>query len=120
MSIMTAVTFDGLTPSEPLRTAATQHAHRLERFANDISTCLVAFRSDAKRRHRPDHLHIRVCVAMHGRQIESSLAQDLGADESDTYVLLARAFDAVIRRVEDHVRLRRSAAKPLTPIYPAL
>jgi Sigma 54 modulation protein / S30EA ribosomal protein len=120
MSIMTVVTFDGLTASEALRTAAMQHARRLERFANDISTCVVAFRSDTRRRHRPNHFHIRVCIAMHGRRIESSHVHDPGVDGSDPYVLLAHTFDAVTRRVEDYVRLRRGATKHHTPVYPAL
>lgn len=119
MSILTVATFHGVEASDALRAAAAKYAQRLDRFAGDISMCQVAFKSDTQRR-RSHRYSVRVSVAMRDKSVEAEYGCAPNAEDEDMYTLLAHAFDVATRRVEDHVRRRRSDVKYHTPHYPAL
>lgn len=120
MPILTTVTFHGLEPSDSLREEAIKHAQKLDRFADDISACTVIFHSDTHRPHRLNRFTVRISVSMRGKKIDAEYGNDPSAEGKDMYVALARAFEAVTRRVEDYVRRRRGDVKSHTPRYPTL
>jgi len=115
MLIPTTVTFKGMPVSEALRQAAIVHAQKLGRFAGDVSACEVIFRSDTHRRHRPNRFCVQVSVSLSGERIGAGCGTLPGAEETRSYQLLSRSFEAVTRRIEDCVRRRRGDVKQHVP-----
>lgn len=120
MPITTTVSFLGLDTSETLREEAIKHAQNLTQFASDIIHCNVTFRADTSRRHRPQRFSVQVSVHLRNRTISAAYGNAPGVENEELHVTLARAFEAVTRRVEDYVRRRRGDVKTHAPLYPVL
>lgn len=109
--IPTTIVFRGVEPSEALRNAALKHAERLERFAGDILACRVAIASVEHRHHQGRRFSARVHVVMYGCELDAGNEPAFDPRYEDPYCAIADAFDAVRRRVQDRVRVRRGDVK---------
>lgn len=104
------VTFQGVQASEALRAQVVERAHKLARFAGDISFCNVVVAADSQRRQHGNAYDIRIKVGLPGGDIE---VRGIGAPDrqTDAYAAVVDTFDALRRRIEDRVRQRRGEVK---------
>lgn len=109
--IPTRVCFDGMDASGALRGRIEQRVRRLSSFAGDIEACRATLRACDRRHRRGNRYNVHTRAMMRGRIIETSHAPvpDLGHD--DPRAAAAQIFDSLRRRIEDHVRRRRSDVK---------
>jgi ribosomal subunit interface protein len=106
MNIPTSITFHGMDASDALRSRIEARVQRLGRFATDILSCDVVVSASEHRHHRGNRYAVRASVAMRGCEIEAGRTPSPDAGHDDPYVAMAHTFDALRRRIEDHVRRR--------------
>jgi ribosome-associated translation inhibitor RaiA len=107
MKLPVQVTFRDLVPLPSLESDIRRRAAEFERFAPDLMSCHVAVQSAANR-HQQGHVYtVGIDLRIRGEEI---FAGEHHADQ-DIAVALRGAFDAVTRRLEDHVRRRRGQTK---------
>jgi ribosome-associated translation inhibitor RaiA len=82
-------------------------ASRLDRFAPDLISCRVAVDAAGHRRHHGQPITVAIDLRLKGEEI---FAGEHHAD-ADVRLAMHRAFEAVIRRLEDHIRIRRGHVK---------
>jgi ribosomal subunit interface protein len=111
MNIATSVTFHDMDASEALRARIEERAQRLGRFAKDILACNVVVSACEHRHHQGNRYNVRATVVMRDREIEAGRTPASDSSHEDPYVAMAHTFDALRRRVEDHVRRRRGDRK---------
>jgi ribosome-associated translation inhibitor RaiA len=112
MSFPTTVQFCGIEASQALRSMIDERAQRLGRFASDIHSCRVVMTADRHPHHHGDVYRITIQLAVRDGEIVVGDSHAHDPCHQDPYVAVADAFDAARRRVEDHVRRRRSASRP--------
>ena len=107
MKLPVQVTFRDMVPLPSLEGDIRRHAARLERFAPDLMSCHVVVESSANRRQQGHVYTVRIDLRVRGEEIFAGVHH---ADE-DIALAVHGAFDAVARRLEDHVRRRRGQVK---------
>jgi hypothetical protein len=82
-------------------------AGKLDRFAPDLMSCRVAVESAGNRRQQGQPIAVTIDLRLKGEEIFT------GEHHADADVSLAmhRAFEAVTRRLEDLIRIRRGHVK---------
>jgi len=111
MDISTSISFDGMRSSEALRETILERTRRLSHFASDILACdVVVSVSEHRHRHGTPY-HVRARATLRDDVIEVGRPHESSASHEDPYVAVNQAFDALRRRIEDHVRRRRSSIK---------
>lgn len=111
MDISTSITFDGMPPSEALREMILERARRLSRFADDIISCDVVVSVDERRHRHGNRYSVRARATLRDDVVEVGHTHEPDAGNEDPYVAANQAFDALRRRIEDHVRRRRGSVK---------
>lgn len=111
MNIPTTVTFQGMDASDALRNTIETHVKRLGRFAGDIQSCRVVVSASEHRRHHGNRYNVHASVAMRDRGIEAGRTSTPDSSHEDPYAAVTQTFDALRRRIEDHVRRRRGDVK---------
>jgi ribosomal subunit interface protein len=111
MQVPLRITFRQLAPSDALEAKVRERAAKLERFAEHVTGCHVVIETPHRHHHQGKLFHVTVDVTLPGGElIVSREAQQHHAHE-DAFVAIRDAFDAAIRRLEDHVRRRRVQVK---------
>jgi ribosome-associated translation inhibitor RaiA len=105
------ITFRDLAPSPAIAARVTEKALELERFYGRITSCHVLVEAH-HRHHRKGRLyHIRVEIVVPGGEVIASRERQMHQAHQDVYVAIRDAFDAAVRRLEDHVRRWRGDVK---------
>jgi ribosome-associated translation inhibitor RaiA len=86
-------------------------AGRLDRFAPDLMSCRIAVESAGKRSRQGQPITVAIDLRLKGDEI---FAGEHHAD-ADVSLAMHRAFEAVTRRLEDHIRIRRGHVKQHAP-----
>jgi ribosomal subunit interface protein len=107
MKLPVEVTFRDMTPLPSLEAEIRERASRLDRFAPDLMSCHVAVEAAGNRHHQGHVYAVKIDLRLVGGEI---VAGEHQANE-DIALAVHGAFDAVTRRVEDHVRRRRGHVK---------
>ncbi len=111
MNIVTTVQFRGVEASAALEASIREHAERLQKFAADVRGCRVVVSKDSKRHRHGAAFRVGIHVTLKDQTIDAGDEGTPGAGHTDPYVAVTDAFDAVRRRIEDHVRVRRGEVK---------
>jgi ribosomal subunit interface protein len=111
MTIRASITFRGMAASEALRARIEEHAQRLERFAEDILACNVVVSACEHKHHHGNRYNVRASVTLRDCTIEAGHTPSPDISHEDAYLAVTQTFDALHRRVEDHVRRRRGDVK---------
>jgi ribosome-associated translation inhibitor RaiA len=82
-------------------------ATRLERFSTDLMSCRISVESAGARRQQGQPVTVAIDLRLKGDEI---FAGEHHADE-DVSLAMHKAFDAVTRRLEDRIRIRRGHVK---------
>jgi ribosome-associated translation inhibitor RaiA len=111
MIIPTSITFRGMAASEALRARIKERAQRLDRFAEDILSCNVVVSACEHKHHRGNRYNVRASATLRDCTIETGHTPSPDSSHEDAHLAVTHTFNALRRRVEDHVRRRRGDIK---------
>lgn len=111
MTISASITFRGMTASEALRARIEERAQRLDQFAEDILACNVVVNACEHKHHHGNRYSVRASVTLRDATIKAGHTPSLDSSHEDAYLAVTHTFDALRRRIEDHVRRRRGDIK---------
>ena len=98
------VTFRGMAPSNAVRERIEEYAQKLEQFCDRILTCRVVVEEPHRSHQQGNHFHVRVAMAVPGRNIVVDRAPSEAALFEDPYATLHDAFDAARRQLQEYTR----------------
>ncbi|HET9450812.1 MAG TPA: HPF/RaiA family ribosome-associated protein [Aggregicoccus sp.] len=101
------ITFRGMAPSEAVRERIEEYAEKLEQFCDRILTCHVVVEEPHRHHQQGNHFHVRVAMAVPGRNIVVDRAPAKDALFEDPYATLHDAFDAARRKLQQYTRAAR-------------
>jgi cold shock CspA family protein len=87
------------------------HAEKLERFFDRITSCKVIVSAPHRHHHQGKIYHIQISLDLPGGDIFVSTDPEKNHAHEDAYVAVRDAFDATRRRLEDVVRQERGFVK---------
>jgi ribosome-associated translation inhibitor RaiA len=111
MKLPLQVTFRDLVPLPSLEGDIRRRAAKLEEFAPDLSSCHVVVEATGNRHHQGHRYLVKIDVRLPGEELFAG--QHHGSE--DIELAVRGAFDAMARRLEDHVRQRRGQVKQHAP-----
>jgi len=128
MKLPLQINFRNLEPSEAIEAAVQKRAAKLDRFYADIMSCRVTVEAPHKHQHKGKLYSVKVDVTVPDDELVVSRTPDQNQAHEDVYVALRDAFDAMARRLEDYVRIRRGKTKAhevpphgrISELYPML
>ncbi|QQP89319.1 ribosome-associated translation inhibitor RaiA [Skermanella sp. TT6] len=103
------ITFKNLDPSPALKARIGEKAAKLERFCEHIVACRVVVERPHGNRQQGNLYQVTVGMTVPGGELVAD-----GVHE-DAHAALRAAFDAAVRRLEDHVRRQRLDVKRHEP-----
>lgn len=105
------ITFRHMDASPALETRIRTRAEELEQFFDRIVACRVVVECRHRHQQQGKLFTVSIDLTVPGREIV--VGRDAGANHTheDAHVAVRDAFAAVRRRLEDHVRQRRSAIR---------
>lgn len=107
MKLPLQVVFRDLVPLPSLEGRIRDKVAKLEQFLADPVSCQVAVEVAGNRHHQGHRYVVRIDLRVPGEQIVVGEHQG----NEDIEVALRDAFDAMTRRLQDHVRRRRGQVK---------
>jgi len=110
MQVPLQITFRQMETSPALEARIRQRAGELEQYCDRITACHVTVEAQHKRRHHQGNLfQVSIDLVVPGQEIAASSGRDLDHAHEDAHVAVRDAFDALRRRLEDHMRTARVA-----------
>ena len=100
------IRFHKMEPSPAIEARIREKAAGLERFSERITSCRVTVEKEHRHHHKGNLFRVRLDIGTPGREIAVSHTGPKDHAHEDVYVALRDAFDAAVRRLEDHVRQR--------------
>jgi ribosomal subunit interface protein len=105
------LTFRNLDNSPNVEAKVRERVEELEHFYNRITSCRVVIEEPNRHRRRGRLYHIRVDLKVPGEEIVVKRDPSEHHAHQDIYVAVHDCFDAVRRRLEEHVRRQRGEIK---------
>jgi ribosomal subunit interface protein len=81
-----------------------EKAAELERFSDRITGCRVIVEKEHRHRHKGDLFRVRIEIDVPGKELAVTHTGPRDHAHEDIYVAIRDAFNAAVRRLEDHVR----------------
>lgn len=104
MEISPKIRFRGMEPSTSAEAAVRERLARLERFHKRITACNVVIEAPHRRGRKGSVYHVRVNIAVPGREIVVGREREENHAHEDVLVAIRDSFDAAQRQLEDVVR----------------
>lgn len=111
MQVPLQITFHQMDASPALEARIRQRAQELEQYCDRIIACHVTVEAQHRRHHQGNPFQVRIDLVVPGREIAVGAGRDFDHAHEDAHVVVRDAFDALRRRLEDHVRGARREAK---------
>jgi ribosomal subunit interface protein len=111
MDIPLQITISNMTPSDAVRSRIEKLVARLDRFHERIMSCRVVVRAPNHRQRSGRLYHVRIDLALPGREIAINRDPPQDRSHEDVHVAIRDAFNALLRQVEDAARERRGDIK---------
>jgi cold shock CspA family protein/ribosome-associated translation inhibitor RaiA len=83
----------------------------LERFSDRITGCRVIVEKEHRHRHKGNLFRVRIEIDAPGKELAVTHTGPRDHAHEDVYVAIRDAFNAAVRRLEDHVRERGGKVK---------
>lgn len=106
MELPLQVTLRDIAPSEAVESYIRERADKLEAFHPHLMSCRVVVEAPVRHHRKGGPFTVRIDITVPGDEIVINRKAD-----EDLYVAIREAFDAVRRRLEDHVRRQRGSVK---------
>lgn len=100
------ITIRDMPNSPALESHIRKRAEKLNHFYDRISSCRVVIDLPQKHKHQGKLYNVRIDVTVPGRELVVTHKYD-----QDIYVAIRNAFDAIVRRLEEHSRKRQGHVK---------
>ena len=111
MKLPLQVVFRNMEASATVEAKIRERAEQLERIYPHIMSCRVVVEAHHKHHHQGNLYHARVDLKVPNAEIVASRDPGEHHAHEDVYVAVRDAFDAVLRRLEDHARRHRGQVK---------
>lgn len=105
------ISFHQMQPSAAIEARIREKAAALERFSDRITSCRVVVEKDHRHHQKGNLFRVRVDIGMPGRELVVNRKGPRNHAHEDVYVAIRDAFNAAVRQLEDHSRLRRGKVK---------
>lgn len=102
------IRFRQMDPSPAIEARIREKAAALERFSDRITGCRVTVEREHGHHHKGNLFRVRIEIDVPGKELAVTRTGSKDHAHEDVYVALQDAFDAAVRRIEDHVRERRA------------
>ncbi len=128
MKLPLQISFRNLEPSEAIEAAIRKRAAKFDRFYGDIMSCRVTVEAPHRHRHKGKLYSVSIDVTVPEEELVVSRSPDKNQSHEDVYVAIRDAFNAMTRRIEDYIRVRRGKTKThevpphgrVSELYPVL
>jgi cold shock CspA family protein/ribosome-associated translation inhibitor RaiA len=88
-----------------------EKAALLETFAHKITSCRIVIEPSGKHRQHGNQFQAHIDITLPGGEIVSTREPDAHKEYDDLQIAIRDAFNAVVRQLEDYVRVRRGDVK---------
>lgn len=111
MQVPLQITFRHMEPSNAVEAGIRERCHKLEQFAEYITSCRITVEAPHKHHHKGNLYTVKIDITLPGEQLVASRHPNQHHAHEDVYVAIRDAFDAARRQLEDYVRRRRADIK---------
>lgn len=105
------ICFRNLPPSDFIWIDVQQRIEKLERFFDHIVSCNVVISAPHRHHHKGKIPHVEVRLHVPGANLIVNRELEKDRSHEDIYIVIADAFQAVTRQLEDYVRRKRQYVK---------
>ena len=98
------IRFRQMDPSPAIEARIRAKAAALERFSERITGCRVLVEKEHRHHHKGNLFRVRVEIDAPGKELAVTHSGPMDHAHEDVKVAIRDAFDAAVRRLEDHVR----------------
>jgi ribosomal subunit interface protein len=105
------IRFHQMASSPAIEARIREKAAELERFFDRITGCRVIVEREHRHHHKGNLFRVRVEIDAPGKELAVTHSGPLDHAHEDVYVAIRDAFNAAVRRLEDHVRERGGKVK---------
>lgn len=109
MQVPLQITFHQMAASPALEARIRQRVEELEQYCDRITACHVTVEAQHKRHQQGNLFQVSIDLVVPGREIAVSAGREPDHAHEDAHVAVRDAFDALRRRLEDHMRTARVA-----------
>jgi ribosomal subunit interface protein len=103
--------FHQMASSPAIEARIREKAAELERFSDRITGCRVIVEKEHRHHHKGNLFRVRIEIDAPGKELAVTHTGPKDHAHEDVYVAIRDAFDAAVRRLEDHVRERGGNVK---------
>ena len=100
-----------MDPSSAIEARIREKAAVLERFSDRITGCRVIVEKEHRHHHKGNLFRVRIEIDAPGKELDVAHTGPQDHAHEDVYVAIRDAFNAAVRRLEDHVRERGGKVK---------
>jgi ribosomal subunit interface protein len=100
------ITIRDVPSSQAVESHIRRRVERLSRFFDRISSCRVVVELPQKHKHQGKLFNVRIDLTVPGKELVATRKVD-----QDIYVAIRDAFDAIVRQLEEHSRIRHGRVK---------
>jgi ribosomal subunit interface protein len=111
MEIPLRVTFRDMDPSPAVEARIRAKVDKLHTYFDRITGCQVAIEAGHRHQRKGKLYNVRIALRLPGEELHVGHAGRLDHAHEDVYVAIRDAFDALVRRLEDHARRFRGDVK---------
>ena len=105
------IRFRQMVSSPAVEARIREKAAELERFSDRITGCRVTVEKEHRHRHKGNLFRVRIEIDVPGKELAVTHTGPKDHAHEDVYVAIRDAFNAAVRRLEDHVRERGGGIK---------
>jgi ribosomal subunit interface protein len=105
------IRFRQMASSPAIEARIREKAAELERFSERITGCRVTVEKEHRHHHKGNLFRVRIEIDAPGKELAVTHTGPRDHAHEDVYVAIRDAFNAAVRRLEDHVRERGGNVK---------
>lgn len=114
MQVPLQISFRNIGPSPAIEADIRKHAGHLERFHGRITGCRVVIDARHRTHQKGIMYNCSIGISVPGKEINVNRVGPRDKAHEDVYVAIRDAFNAAMRRLEDHTRRARTWCVPTT------
>lgn len=100
------ITFKDVASSPAIESHIRKRAAKLSHFYDRINSCRVVVDSPQKHKHQGKLFNVKIYITVPGKEFVVTRKAS-----EDIYIAIRDAFDAAVRKLEEHARKRRGEVK---------
>ncbi|HEX7480328.1 MAG TPA: HPF/RaiA family ribosome-associated protein [Polyangiales bacterium] len=104
MQIPLEVAFKNVERSDAVEARIREKAQKLERFAEQITSCRVVVEAPHHHQHHGHTYDVRIDIHIPGQELVVSGDGSKNPAHADVYVAIRDAFDAAVRQLDDRAQ----------------